>query len=1407
MANDQMATVKVALPQGGQRAVYHIKPHDTIDLSALNLGQNRIDLLGADVVLTNTQTKSTIVLAQLALYLFSDEDAPTLLGPNGQELSPESMLSHIGKVWEFTARDYLGITSLEKVNDAESANEGNKAALAEKVEAASPTPPVVQNPPAEPPPLDTKKYDNLLEMPKAASGSGMFSIPPRVATETPEKPPEDPQQPGLTFTFEARLLQPGYITTPLSATVDEVRGGGAFETAAYDDRNTTQYSQEIIDVSPGNKGEYVIYADDPTYFTDTTATRIIELTPYMPDGFISKSIVISGLPAGFSIIGATLVGSDWVLNTPTLLSNGTIRLPVVYPTGTPESFTLSINFTASFDASTGLATPASGEISYTITRDVETKVVTVPADGNHFDSNGKLIWAMALNENGTKILGGEKTITVYGGKGNDEVTAGSGNDTLYGGKGNDILNGGGGNDFLQGGEGNDILIGGAGNDTADYTDKTQDVTIDLAALSIGRSTAYVNGVAEDELEGIEHLNGGTGNDTFYGDHADNFLRGGDGNDTLMGRGGNDILDGGNGNDTVSYAYASNGVTVTLNNGNAVVNVATGDNDELRSIENIIGSNYNDTLQGDANANILQGGGGDDTFIFSAGADVIDGGTGRNTLDLSTAAAAVTLDMSTVNGGGYSTLTSGSNVQTVRNIQVVQGSNHNDVITGSAANDQISGGAGNDTLDGSDGDDVIYGGVGNNTLHGGSGIDQVRFDDLTTAVTVTLSSAGTGTATGTSGTSTFDGFEQVYLTNQADTITESTGADALFGLNGNDTFIMLAGDSANDTFDGGNGVDTVDYSAASANLDINLTTGIATGLGTDTLVSIENIVGGSGNDTVRGTVAAANTLDGGAGANTLSYDYLTLSRIVANFSTVNGSGFATVTTYNPSNTLTDTDLVKNFQTVYGGGGNDAFTGNGTGQTFYGGEGNDTFYASAGNDIFHGGNGSDTVDYTTRSENMTATLDASGNATVTFNGISKTDTLTGIENITGGSGNDTITGNDNGNTLRGGAGNDTITGGAGNDFIYGGDGNDTLFGGGGDDTFYGDLGDDTIDGGTGTNTLDFSAITTSVTINQAAGTAVGTGIGSDTFTNIHRFIGGSANDNFTGTSGNDYFNGNSGADIVTATNGNDTYVNVEQYGAASYNARIVADMVAGTVQKYLANASTVTWTDTLVPSNFAHVSTGSYDDIITGNTSSNNINTGAGNDTIYASRGNDNYNGGSGTDSLYYTTLGGNIIQSLVTHTISKNVDNSTDTIQLSGSLATIENIYAGSGNDTFLTNVSGLSAYSRIDGGGGTDTVSFTSGTLNVEANSFANVFKNIEVLDLRNATLAGGDSFQITAADIINMTSARSLTMQVTNGFSAAVSAGTGYTIASDTSSGNTRTVVFSKSGESNVTLNMMTYS
>ncbi|WP_247257657.1 type I secretion C-terminal target domain-containing protein, partial [Pseudomonas moorei] len=158
---------------------------------------------------------------------------------------------------------------------------------------------------------------------------------------------------------------------------------------------------------------------------------------------------------------------------------------------------------------------------------------------------------------------------------------------------------------------------------------------DSAHLTISFQDSHIlTGTAGNDTlvagNGNNILNGGDGNDILTAGAGNNELHGGAGNDLLYSGPGNDLLDGGIGNDTASYAHATAGVTVNLSLLGAQDTLGAGI-DTLTGIENLTGSNYNDTLTGDNNNNIINGGLGNDVLNGGGGDDILIGGLGNNTL--------------------------------------------------------------------------------------------------------------------------------------------------------------------------------------------------------------------------------------------------------------------------------------------------------------------------------------------------------------------------------------------------------------------------------------------------------------------------------------------------------------------------------------------------------------------------------------------------------------------------------------------------------------------------------------------------------------------------------------------------------------------------------------------------------
>ncbi|MFC5695699.1 retention module-containing protein [Pseudomonas sp. GCM10022186] len=108
-------------------------------------------------------------------------------------------------------------------------------------------------------------------------------------------------------------------------------------------------------------------------------------------------------------------------------------------------------------------------------------------------------------------------------------------------------------------------------------------------------------------------------------------------EVIQGTSGNDLIDGLGGMDTASYRHAGSGVTVSLDTTTAQ-NTGGAGSDTLANLENLVGSDHNDTLTGNGGDNhlfglagndVLQGGDGDDWLVGGLGADTLSGGAGKD----------------------------------------------------------------------------------------------------------------------------------------------------------------------------------------------------------------------------------------------------------------------------------------------------------------------------------------------------------------------------------------------------------------------------------------------------------------------------------------------------------------------------------------------------------------------------------------------------------------------------------------------------------------------------------------------------------------------------------------------------------------------------------------------------------
>lgn len=355
-----------------------------------------------------------------------------------------------------------------------------------------------------------------------------------------------------------------------------------------------------------------------------------------------------------------------------------------------------------------------------------------------------------------------------------------------------------------------------------------------------------------------------------------------------------------------------------------------------------------------------------------------------------------------------------------------------------------------------------------------------------------------------------------------------------------------------------------------------------------------------------------------------------------------------------------------------------------------------------------------------------------------------------------------------TLNGEGGDDLLEGGIGDDVLSGGEGENRLEGGPGDDSFLGGSGSDTFNGGSGTDTADYSASSSAISLNFAAGLFTGGDASNDTITGVEAAIGTAFNDSFTGSSADEIFFGGSGDDTLAGNDGNDrldggagsdNLDGGQGLDIASYQnslAGVMVDLINqlatggdadGDSLINIEGAYGSAFTDTFVGDDFANTFFGgSGDDIIFG---------AAGDDTIEGGSGADTLDGGSGQDTLSYEASDAAVTVDLSSGQVSGG-DGDGD------SFTGFENL-TGSAHGDSLT---GDAAFNQIDGGEGDDFIHATAGgdfifggegsdTL-IFAASDAAVTVNLSSRDYSGGLASGVDALSI--ENIIGSDHADSLT-------------------------------------------------
>ena len=829
------------------------------------------------------------------------------------------------------------------------------------------------------------------------------------------------------------------------------------------------------------------------------------------------------------------------------------------------------------------------------------------------------------------------------------------------------------------------LQGGAGNDVFNITDG-EIVRLSYNGAASGITVNLNTGVIQDGDGGTDQLNVAFGSDVrieIDGSHGNDSILGSGADERFILRGGNDTLDGGGGDDLLRFDQnGSQAVTV-----NIAAGTATGTwngvaySHTFTGIEGVRGSRTDgDSLTGDANANYLDGrggddtlngGAGDDTLVGDTGDDVLNagdgddwlfGGAGNDTMNGGAGDDFIELQMNswdatiTYGAAGEATIVSAQGTDIVTGVERLQfwdqtidltGSTGptpgDDVLVGTPGDDLIDGLAGNDSLSGEDGNDTLLGGPGQDSLRGGNGDDFLN-----------------------PGTTPFGMRDIVYGSAGNDTIAFSD----IVPTPGNNGWLGLVYDGfpsgINAVIDGANNTGT-----------------ITSALGTDTLVDVVNalnweaslnIFGTASNDsfTVDGGVRETWIgLNGGAGSNTYNITLTGNARIDLNGSwsqtatqgavvdlaagTISNNGFGFADTLN---------VVQN-------GGTLEIRATYFSDNIVGSGADESFILLGGNDTLDAGAGFDRLRYD-RSGVDSVTVDLfAGTATGIWNGNGFTHQISGVEYIRGSrAGNDVMTGDTTDNYFRAYAGDDSLLGYAGEDTLEGGDGNDTLRGGQDRDRLYGGDGDDLLDGsagtaategwgdfimpGLGSNTIlgnmalynagngidisygDLGGIG-GLTITRGAngmGTTVSNtpGLVNDTFTYAHTIEGSMDDDQFFGSNvaGNHFavWAGLGGNDTITGGSGDIDilfYRDDQYHGGLNGVSVTFTGVGVGTAIDGFGNTDSFTGIESALGSIF--------DDVLTGHDGAQWLEGDQGNDTLSGAAGADTLVGGEGNDQLW------------------------------------------------------------------------------------------------------------------------------------------------------------------------------
>jgi Ca2+-binding RTX toxin-like protein len=798
-----------------------------------------------------------------------------------------------------------------------------------------------------------------------------------------------------------------------------------------------------------------------------------------------------------------------------------------------------------------------------------------------------------------------------------------------------------------------------------------------------------------------------GNDLVMGGDAGDQLSGGQGDDLIFGDTGDDEIDGGDGNDFIVGGFGRDTIQ-----GSAGDDVAVGrEGDDV-----LLGGSGRDQLNGGDGADVVDGGAEDDVLRGGPGTDSLVGGTGFDTYVWSP-------------GDGSDVI-----VDEDRRGRIVIKTPSEDITVGDLLeiSDNVYRSANGAltlthsspwTLVMPDGSTID---LGETFADGDLGINlreaQAAHDDEEITLTLSGDLEPVDFNPDTPGTQTqTDSLGNVIVTGnaepgRADTLFGDASANAINGLDGNDTLSGRAGD---DDLDGGNGDDSIFGEAGFDKL--------LGGLGSDFLdggADDDELLAGANDDALQGGLgydrmagqAGRDLLSGQEGDDELYAGELInladLDDALAAGETQAGTGLA--------GDLLDGGVGEDI--ALGGADDDQISGAGGADVLAGGGGADNLQGDWAL-IFAGPDWTATRSVTTEANGTVYTLThtnaffdiaADGGNDEIYGGTGEDWVFAGAgdDYLDGGADNDVLFGEEGFDVLFGGAGDDVVVGDAGNiaspaqvsDYLDGEDGNDTLFGGGGADQIFGGLGNDRLLGDD-----------TSVELADQGGDYLDGEDGNDEllgFGGDDELFGGLGADSLFGGAGNDYLDGEEDADLLNAGDGDDIL-----FGGAGADILEGDEFVAGS--DYLDgedgddSVAGRGGADIIFGGSGNDLLFGDSDDVAVADQGADFMSGGAGNDTLrgyggddqlfgdedndllFGEAGNDVLDGGDGADRLSGGEGNDNIVGGLGADTIVGDAGN--DFIDGGGDA---DLIAAGEGNDE----VAGGAGIDELQGGTGDDTL-------------------------------------------------------------------------------------------------------